>query len=108
VRLHLQGTTCTVVGAHVCEQRDARVVWFLIALTPVQQDAYVERLFDDENVTAAAVVEEADVVALIEAHGRGDGAAINNLIDDTNEYDLFAATVGVLVAAFGEEQVAAC
>ena len=82
------------------------VVWFLAGLTPVQQDAYVERLFDDESVTAAAVVEEANVVALIEAHLRGDGAAINNLIDDTNEYDLFAATVGVLVAAFGEELVA--
>jgi hypothetical protein len=102
-----QGTTCTVVGAHFCEQRDARVVWFLTELTPVQQDAYVERLFDDESVTEAAVVEEADVVALLEAHLRGDEAAIDNLIDATNEYDLLAATVGFLVAAFGEEQLAA-
>jgi hypothetical protein len=68
-----QGTTCTIVGAHVCEQRDARVVWFLIALTPVQQDTYVERLFDDESVTAAAVVEEADVVALIRRTGVATG-----------------------------------
>jgi hypothetical protein len=82
-------------------------VWFLTVLTPVQQDAYVDRLFDDENVSAAPVVEEADVVALLEAHLRGDEAAINNLIDATNEYDLFAATVGFLVAAFGEDHVAA-
>jgi len=58
-------------------------------------------------VTEAAVVEEADVVALLEARLRGDEAAIDNLIDATNEYDLSAATVGFLVAAFGEEQVAA-
>lgn len=102
-----QGTTCTVVGAHVCEQRDARVAWFLAELTPLQQDAYVERLFDDESWTVQPAVEEADVVALLEAHLRGDEAAINNLIDATNEGDLFEATVGFLVAAFGEEQVAA-
>jgi hypothetical protein len=102
-----QETTCTVTGAHVCEQRDARVVWFLAELTPVQQDAYLERLFDDESWTVPPVVEEADVVALLEAHLRGDEAAINHLIDATNECDLFEATVGFLVAAFGEQQVAA-
>jgi len=47
------------------------------------------------------------VVALLEAHLRGDEAAINNLIDATNEHNLFAATVGFLVAAFGEDEVAA-
>jgi len=47
------------------------------------------------------------VVALLEAHLRGDEAAINNLVDATNECDLFEATVGFLVAAFGEDQVAA-
>jgi hypothetical protein len=78
------------------------VVWFLAALTPVQQDAYIERLFNDESWTVPPVVEEADVVALLEAQLRGDEAAINNLIDATNEYDLFAAAVGFLVAAFGE------
>ena len=70
------------------------------------QDAYVERLFDDERRTDPPVVKEADVVALLEAHLRGDEAAINNLIDATNEGDLFEATVGFLVAAFGEEEVA--
>src|SRR5204863_3607784 len=98
-------------GAHVCEQRDARLAWFLAELTPLQQDAYVERLFDDESWTVQPAVEpaveEADVVALLEAHLRGDEAAINNLIDATNECDLFEATVGFQVAAFGEEQVAA-
>ena len=44
-----QGTACSVVGPHFCEQRDARVVWFLAELTPAQQDAYIERLFDDES-----------------------------------------------------------
>jgi len=34
-------------------------------------------------------------------------AAINNLIDATSECGLFEATVGFLVAAFGQEQVAA-
>ena len=107
MRLLLAGTTCTVVGAHLCEWRDARVAWFVAELTPLQQDAYVERLFDDESWTVPPIVEEADVVAMLEAHLRGDEAAINNLIDATNECDLFAATVGFLVAAFGEEQVAA-
>ena len=102
-----QATTCTYVGAHLCEQRDARVAWFLAELTPLQQDAYVERLFDDERRNVPPVVEGADVVALLEAHLRGDEAAINNLIDATIECDLFEATVGLLVAAFGEEQVAA-
>jgi hypothetical protein len=101
-----QGTTCTAVGAHFCEQRDARVAWFMAELTPLQQDAYVERLFDDDRRTDPPVVKEADVVALLEAHLRGDEAAINNLIDATNEGDLFEATVGFLVAAFGEEEVA--
>ena len=102
-----QGMTCMAVGPHFCEQRDARVVWFLAELTPSQQDAYVGRLFDDESGAAPPMVKEADVVALLEAHLRGDEAAINNLIDATNECDLFEATVGFLVAAFGEEEVAA-
>ena len=55
----------------------------------------------------APTAEEADMVALLEAHLRGDEAAINNLIDATNECDLFEATVGFLVAAFGEDEVAA-
>jgi hypothetical protein len=101
-----QGTTCMAVGAHFCAQRDARVAWFIAELTPLQQDAYVERLFEDERRTDSPVVKEADVVALLEAHLRGDEAAINNLIDATNECDLFEATVGFLVAAFGEEEVA--
>ena len=65
-----QATTCTVVGAHVCEQRDARVAWFLAELIPLQQDAYIERLFDDESVTAAPLIGEADMVALLEATRR--------------------------------------
>jgi hypothetical protein len=40
----------------------------------VQQDAYVERLFDDESWIVPPVVEEAGVVALLEAHPRGDEA----------------------------------
>jgi hypothetical protein len=99
-------STFTVVGAHFCEHRDARVVWFLAELTPLQQDSYVERLFDDESWTVQPAVEEADLVALLEAHLRCDEAAINDLVDATNECDLFEATVGFLVAAFGEDQVA--
>jgi len=55
----------------------------------------------------APVVKEADVVSLLEAHLRGDEAAINKLIEATNECDLFEATVGFLVLAFGEEEVTA-
>ena len=47
------------------------------------------------------------MVALLEAHLRGDEAAINNLIDTTNEYDLLEAAMGFLIAAFGEDRVAA-
>ena len=93
--------------AHLCEQRDARVPWFVAELTPLQQDAYVERLFDDDSWTVPPIVEEADVVALLEAHLGGDEVAINILIDTTNECDLFVATVGLLVAAPGKE-LAAC
>ena len=101
------GVTCMAIDAHFCEQREERVTWFLSELTPLQQDAYVERLFVDENWSVPPVVKEADVVALLEAHLRGDEAAINSLIDATNEGDLFEATVGFLVAAFGEKDVTA-
>ena len=41
------------------------------------------------------------MVALLEAHLRGDGAAIDALIGVTDECDRLEATVGFLVAAFG-------
>ena len=37
-------------------QRDAQVVWFLTELTPLQQDAYVQRLFDEESRTVVLPV----------------------------------------------------
>ena len=95
-----QGMSCTVVGAHLCEQRDARVVCFLAGLTPAQQDAYIERLFDEESWTVPPVVEKADVVALLGAHLRGDEGAINNLIDATNESDPPGATVRGMASRF--------
>ena len=50
VRIHLAGDDLMVVGAHVCDQRDARVMWScLTQLTPLQQDAYVERLFENDE-----------------------------------------------------------
>jgi hypothetical protein len=58
---------------HACRRAPPRVAtpgwaWFVAELTPPQQDAYVERLFDDESWTVQPVVKEADVVALLEAH----------------------------------------
>ena len=70
-------------------------------------DTCIRAVFDDESVTAAPVVQEVTVVALLAAHLRGDEAAINHLVDATNECVLFEATVGFLIAAFGESQVAA-
>ena len=47
------------------------------------------------------------MVALLEAHLHGDEAAINTLVNLTNKGNLFECTMGFLVAAFGQAQVAA-
>ena len=70
VRLLLAGD-----DLHACRRAPPRVAtpgwaWFVAELTPPQQDAYVERLFDDESWTVQPVVKETDVVALLEAHLR--------------------------------------
>jgi hypothetical protein len=45
-------------------------------------------------------------VALLEAHLRGDEAAVNELVDATNEGDLFRRPLVSWSRAFGEERVA--
>ncbi len=45
-------------------------------------------------------------MALLEAHLRGDEAAVNELVDATNEGDLFRRPLVSWSRAFGEERVA--
>ena len=50
-------------------------------------------------------VEQADVVALLEAHQRGDEPTINYLVDQVGVYPMFAATVGFLVEVIGRDRL---
>ena len=50
-------------------------------------------------------VEQADVIALLEAHVRGDEPAINAIFDTVDHYELLAAMVGCLIGELGEDRV---
>ena len=50
-------------------------------------------------------VEAADIVAFLEAHLNHDEEAINTMISVVNPYQLFAAVVGALAQALGEDRL---
>jgi hypothetical protein len=51
-------------------------------------------------------VEAADIVGFLEAFLRRDEEAINTMIAVVDPYQLFAAVVGALVQALGEDRLA--
>ena len=50
-------------------------------------------------------VEHADVIAIFEAHLRGDEGAINVIFDSVDAYALCAAIAGFAVQAIGEARL---